>query len=82
MSLSQLALAWALSQPAVASVVLGARNVAHLDSALAVVSKTPSAEVVAEIDRIAPGPVKPIPRFERCSTQALPVGTFPGLVGR
>ena len=65
LSLSQMALGWALAQPAVASVVLGARSTSHLESAVEAAAWSPSSEISAEIDRIAPGPRRPIPRFER-----------------
>ena len=65
LSLSQLAVGWALAQPAVASVVLGARKVEHLQSALKAIDWSPTAEVLAQLDEIAPGPIKPQPRFPR-----------------
>ena len=64
-TLSQMAVGWTLAQPAVTSVVLGARTIEHLRSALEAVSWTPSSEVAAEIDQISPGPTKPKQRFER-----------------
>ncbi|MEM9079550.1 MAG: aldo/keto reductase [Verrucomicrobiota bacterium] len=54
-SLHELALRWAMDQPGVTSLVIGARTVAQLAGSLAVLEKGPlSAEVRAAIDGVCP----------------------------
>lgn len=53
-SLPQLAHAWLMSRPAVASVILGPRTEEHLAQALASLEVQLTAEDLAEIDRIVP----------------------------
>jgi aryl-alcohol dehydrogenase-like predicted oxidoreductase len=64
-SLSELAIAWTASQTAVSSVILGARSAEQLASGLKAAQHCIHAEVADRIDRLAPGPPKPVPRFER-----------------
>ncbi len=66
-TLAQFALAWDLAQPAVSSVIVGARADRDLISALEAdrIARELTADTLAAVDRIAPGPVRPAPRFER-----------------
>jgi aryl-alcohol dehydrogenase-like predicted oxidoreductase len=64
-TLAEYALAWDLAQPAVTSVIVGARGPEELESALKAATLCIPAEHLARIDHIAPGPQKPQPRFER-----------------
>jgi L-glyceraldehyde 3-phosphate reductase len=65
MTLSTMALAWAASAPNVASVVLGARTVEQLETAAAGVETSLAANLISQVNEIAPGPSAPVPRFER-----------------
>jgi aryl-alcohol dehydrogenase-like predicted oxidoreductase len=52
MTLSQLALRWALRQRAVTSTIVGATNPKHVDDNIAAGAMTLDAAVVAQVDRI------------------------------
>jgi aryl-alcohol dehydrogenase-like predicted oxidoreductase len=51
---AQLAIAWAAQHEAVASVVLRARNVAHLDELLGAADVRIAADELARLDRLSP----------------------------
>ncbi|MFJ3213349.1 hypothetical protein [Streptomyces flaveolus] len=56
MTLIEMALAFALNHPAVASVLMGPRTLQHLDTQLPAADVTPYAQVLDRIDEIvAPG---------------------------
>jgi len=55
------AIAWLLHQPVVTAPVVGPRTIEQLDSALAALDVTLDAGVLAELDRIWPGPGAPAP---------------------
>ncbi|WP_308299280.1 aldo/keto reductase [Streptomyces sp. CL12-4] len=58
MTLIEMALAFALNHPAVASVLMGPRTLQHLDTQLPAADVTPYAQVLDRIDEIvAPGTV-------------------------
>ncbi|UGQ12893.1 aldo/keto reductase [Yinghuangia sp. ASG 101] len=52
----EVALAWLLSRPGVAAPIIGPRTVDHLEAALRATELTLSDELLAELDRIFPGP--------------------------
>jgi aryl-alcohol dehydrogenase-like predicted oxidoreductase len=57
---AQLALAWLLTRPAVASILVGASNARQLDGNLGVTALTFTADELAELDRLtAPPPLYP-----------------------
>jgi NDP-hexose C3-ketoreductase / dTDP-4-oxo-2-deoxy-alpha-D-pentos-2-ene 2,3-reductase len=58
---SRVALAWLLSNPVVTSPIVGPRTVQQLDDAVAAIDVTLSEEIVAELDRLFPGPRGPGP---------------------
>jgi aryl-alcohol dehydrogenase-like predicted oxidoreductase len=64
-TLSELSIAWTGSQPAVSSIVLGARSAEQLASGLKAAQFALPADVARRIDQLCPGPAKPAPRFER-----------------
>ena len=65
-TLAELALAWDIAQPAVTSVIAGARNKEELASGVkATAEVTIPEEVIKKIDEIAPGPTKPVNRLGR-----------------
>ena len=51
-----MALAWLLGNPAVTAPIIGPRTVEQLDGAMAALDVRLDDEVVAELDRIFPGP--------------------------
>jgi aryl-alcohol dehydrogenase-like predicted oxidoreductase len=57
-SLSQLALAWCLRQPAVTSAIVGVTSVSHVDDNVAAADLTPDPAILAEFDSIL-APVAP-----------------------
>ncbi|MEX2168558.1 MAG: aldo/keto reductase [Pirellulales bacterium] len=65
LSLSELAIAWAASHPAVSAVVLGARSVEQLASGLQATEFQLTTEMYEQIDRLCPPPPRPQPRFAR-----------------
>jgi aryl-alcohol dehydrogenase-like predicted oxidoreductase len=65
LTLSELAIAWTGSQPAVSSIILGARSAEQLASGLNAAQFALPAEVAQRIDQLCPGPAKPVPRFDR-----------------
>ena len=64
-TIAQYALAWDLAQPAVRSVIVGARTKDELESSLKAAEIEIPTGHFEQIDRIAPGPPRPQPRFER-----------------
>jgi aryl-alcohol dehydrogenase-like predicted oxidoreductase len=65
LSLSELAIAWVASQPAVSAVVLGSRSAEQLSSGLrAAELKLPTA-LHEQLDHMCPPPPRPQSRFER-----------------
>lgn len=64
-TLAEYALAWDLAQPAVSSVIVGARSRDQLTSALKAAELKIPREHFAQVDAIAPGPEKPRARFPR-----------------
>lgn len=74
-SLAELALAWVHAQPAVASVIVGARNPQELASGVkATTEVTIPEEILAGIDTIAPGPPRPTDRLRRRHREASTMG--------
>jgi aryl-alcohol dehydrogenase-like predicted oxidoreductase len=65
LSLSDFAIAWAASQPAISCIVLGARSPEQLADGLRAVEIEIASEVYEQIDRLCPPPAPPQPRFER-----------------
>ncbi|HEX5472198.1 MAG TPA: aldo/keto reductase [Lacipirellulaceae bacterium] len=65
LSLSELAIAWALLPSAISSVVLGARSVEQLTSGLAATECRIPTETLEQLDYLCPPPPPPQPRFER-----------------
>jgi aryl-alcohol dehydrogenase-like predicted oxidoreductase len=53
--------AWLLANPAVTAPIIGPRTRAQLDGALRALDVTLSADVLAKLDAIFPGPGKPAP---------------------
>jgi L-glyceraldehyde 3-phosphate reductase len=64
-TLAQFAIAWVLSQPGVTAAIVGARSSDELQAALKAAEVLISAEQVSLVDRLAPGPERPTPRYER-----------------
>jgi len=58
---ADVALAWLLHQPAVTAPIVGPRTVGQFDESLRALEIRLPAEVLAELDRIFPGPGKPAP---------------------
>jgi len=65
MSLSTMAIAWAASAPEVTSVILGSRTIERLEAGIQAAQTPLSAEVLAAVEAICPGPPRPVPRFTR-----------------
>ena len=59
---ANVALAWLLRNPAVTAPIIGPRTVEQLDGAIGALDVLLDDEVVAELDRISPAPVVPLPR--------------------
>jgi voltage-dependent potassium channel beta subunit len=57
-SLAQLALAWCLREPGVASVLIGATSIAQLDENAACQAVEIPADALAQIDALFPGPIR------------------------
>ena len=57
-SMSHLTLAWTLAQPAISSLVVGAKRIGQVEDALAALEVTLPAEAMAKIDEICPPPWK------------------------
>ncbi|QTP53777.1 aldo/keto reductase [Billgrantia sulfidoxydans] len=57
-SVAQIALAWLLHQPAVTSVILGAKRIDQLDDNIAAAQVTLSADELAELDRVSALPAE------------------------
>jgi aryl-alcohol dehydrogenase-like predicted oxidoreductase len=64
-SLAEFSLAWVLSQRAVTSVIVGARNLRELKSALQANEIRIPRELMQQVDTIAPGPEHPRNRLDR-----------------
>jgi aryl-alcohol dehydrogenase-like predicted oxidoreductase len=58
---ADVAVAWLLANPAVTAPIIGPRTRAQLDGALRALDVTLSADVLAKLDAIFPGPGKPAP---------------------
>lgn len=69
LTVSQTALAWALSRPAVSSLIIGARNEEQLAHNLAVVGKSLTTDQIATLDRASATPL-PYPYWHQRLTYA------------
>jgi aryl-alcohol dehydrogenase-like predicted oxidoreductase len=58
---ADVALAWLLQRPAVTAPIIGPRTLAQLDDAMGALDVVLDDDVLAELDRIFPGPGGPAP---------------------